>query len=112
MGSVNDLTLDFSTSFTTQRGTKVNLEGLNGRPFSVHLVWTGLTGVLNATVALQGSNDGTNWATLVSKTLDSAASNHLFDTASPGFQYFSILVTKVGVTAGILNSYSFVAKGA
>ena len=46
---------------------------------------------VNATVAFQGSNDGTNWTSLQAATAVSANGSTMFNKANAAFRYFSVL---------------------
>jgi len=75
--------------------------------FSVQLIWEGLTGILDATVKIYGSNDGNTFDLLSgtsSVTLDSANDSFSFIKDKFNWKYLSINVVVNGVTGGVLKA--------
>jgi hypothetical protein len=69
----------------------------------VHIVWASLTGTIDATVEVQGSNDATNWDNLASAvTLSGANGNDLVMINNAFCSYYRIKATKNSVLGGNL----------
>ena len=70
----------------------------------VHIVWTSLSGTVNATVAVQGSNDAQNWDNLATAvTLSGSSSNDLVLLDDCFCSYMRVVATKNNVTGGALE---------
>jgi hypothetical protein len=69
-----------------------------------HVIWTGLSGTIDATVSIQGSNDGTNWDNLVTAvTLSGANGNDLVLISDAYCSYYRARVVKNSVLGGNLK---------
>jgi hypothetical protein len=67
----------------------------------VQIVWTSLSGTVNATVAVQGSNDAMNWDNLATAvTLSGSSSNDLVLLDNCFCSYLRVVATKNNVTGG------------
>ena len=69
----------------------------------VHIVWTSLSGTVNATVSVQGSNDAQNWDNLATAiTLSGSSSNDLVLLNNCFCSYLRVVAAKNNVTGGSL----------
>lgn len=70
----------------------------------VHIVWTSLSGTVNATVSVQGSNDAQNWDNLATAiTLSGSSSNDLVLLNNCFCSYLRVVAAKNNVTGGALE---------
>jgi hypothetical protein len=70
----------------------------------LHIIWTGLSGTIDATVSVQGSNDATNWDNLVTTvTLSGANGNDLVLVSDAYCSYYRVKVIKNSVLGGNLK---------
>jgi len=95
---VSGVVNDNSTTYTIADATKTwNTFFSNGANWSLQVVWAGLTGTLDGTIQLQGSNDGENFDNLPgvsSATLSTASGSQSFRKDKYDFKYFRVLFTK------------------
>ena len=95
---ISEVVNDFDTTYTISAISKTFTSNFsNSGNWSLQVIWAGLTGILDGTVQLQGSNDGINFDNL------SGVSNLVLITASGSgsfrkdkfdFKYFRVLFTK------------------
>lgn len=71
----------------------------------VQVIWTSLTGTIDALIEVQGSNDATNWDNLTSGvTLSGANGNDLIMIDNAFCSYYRVKATKNNVTGGNLKA--------
>lgn len=95
---VSEIVNDFTTAYTIADVSKTFTANFsNKNNWSLQVVWAGLTGTLDGTIQLQGSNDGVNFDNLSgtsSLSLSSANGSGSFRKDKFDFKYFRVLFTK------------------
>lgn len=94
-----------------QAGITANIESL---PFHTQhfiaigfqITWQSLTGTLNGTIQMQGSNDGINFGNIGSAiTLNTANGTDVLSIANFPYMYAKVVFTKTGITGGNLKVF-------
>lgn len=93
-GVVNDNTTTYTIADATKHWTT---HFSNKNNWSLQIVWAGLTGTLDGTIQLQGSNNGVNFDNLPNNSslvLNSANDSDSFRKDKYDFKYFRVLFIK------------------
>lgn len=74
---------------------------------AMQVVWDSVTGTLNGTLQVQGSNNNEDWDDIGSVTnVTSATGNKIIEEKDTAIRYMRIKYTKVGITGGNLNVFN------
>jgi hypothetical protein len=74
------------------------------KALSIVLVVTKISGTVGGSYKFQGSNDGTNYATLATDTLTDASAVFSYKEVDKAFQYYRVLVTGTGTMSASIKA--------
>jgi len=99
---------DDTTVYDLSLGTQsFSIKNSKKNPFTLQIVWAALTGSLNGTAKVYGSNDGVNYDLLTgtaSKTLNTAGGSFSFVKDAFEWEWLRLVVTVVGITGGTISA--------
>jgi len=78
---------------------------------AIQFIWSSVTGTINGTLQVQGSNNNKDWANIGSATSVSGASGTaLFEIPRTAVKNLRVVYTKIGITGGALTIDQFASN--